>query len=664
MAHSAAVPSPAQPICAWSDNSRKFEIHIRPSVLERLATDCWVAFKRVPRRGLEIGGVLLGHAEDRGNTTTFWIHGFAAVESEYRSGPSYMPSESDLTRLQDEIHKNGGSSIGIFRSHTRPEDFVLQEPDETLLKGCFDPADALFLMVGPAPGKAALFLRTNGNSHCIHQLALPSLSSILLARQDSHAQEAAPHRPAEPEIRNVVRPIVRQLDSLRKADIDALRVSDGTTDHPTAAPLPIIPPEHAVEAAENPEKKDVEFEQTVITLAPAPAKAGNRTRWIVLTALPALAIMAALGGRFYSARGSSGPAGGSIEYVRLSVERTGPTLRVHWDRNAPTLRDATHAVLHVQDGDIQVERIVTPAELNAGSVLYQPKNSEVSFGLDVYSAGPHTTGMVQVMNLPTQVESQPTHSEAPPIRSIRPAVKHTPDTPPAALALEAGPQPDSVQLIAKPEEAKDVSSPVSRPGDGLKQTVFAAPARPSQVIETKAGGTPDLSAPKATEELAQPPVAVVRESAAPRNVSLNTPLKTSSNTSVNTSDKNSGPSVSVSVEPVSSSKIVRAVGRVPLLRRIASHDTVEPPIAVYEAQPSFALSNQQQVSHSALVDVKVDVTESGKVSYAEIVDWGEPPNFSLANAALAAAKQWTFKPARTEDLPVSSQVILHFRFNP
>jgi len=454
------------------------------------------------------------------------------------------------------------------------------------------------------------------------------------------------------------------LDSPAKADVEQLSTSNGAMDHPPAAPLPIITPEHAAEAAENPEKKDVEFEQTVITLAPAPAKAGNRARWIVLTVLPALAIMAALGGKFYSARGSSAPAGGSIEYVRLSVERTGPTLRVHWDRNAPTLRDATHAVLHVQDGEIQVDRIVSAAELNAGSVLYQPKNSEVSFGLDVYSAGPHTTGMVQVMNLPAQVESPPTLPEAPPIRPIRPAAKHTPDTPPVALALGAGPQPDSAQLIAKSEEPKDVSSPVSRPVDGLRQTVFAAPARPSQAIEAKAGGTPDLSAPKAPEKLAQPQVAVVMESAAPRSVSLNTPLKTSGNTSVNTLDKNSGPSVSVSVEPVSSSKLVRAVGRVPLLRRIASHDAIEPPIAVYEAQPSFALSNQQQISHSALVDVKVDVTESGKVSYAEIVDWGEPPNFSLANAALAAAKQWTFKPARSEDLPVSSQVILHFRFNP
>src|SRR4029079_18711966 len=101
----------------------------------------------------------------------------------------------------------------------------------------------------------------------------------------------------------------------------------------------------------------------------------------------------------------------------------------------------------------------------------------------------HTKGMVQVMNLPAQVESPPTLPEAPPIRPIRPAAKHTPDTPPVALALGAGPQPDSAQLIAKREEAKDVSSPVPRPVDGLRQTVFAGPARPSQGTQTKTEGT-------------------------------------------------------------------------------------------------------------------------------------------------------------------------------
>jgi outer membrane biosynthesis protein TonB len=62
--------------------------------------------------------------------------------------------------------------------------------------------------------------------------------------------------------------------------------------------------------------------------------------------------------------------------------------------------------------------------------------------------------------------------------------------------------------------------------------------------------------------------------------------------------------------------------------------------------------------------VKVFIGEGGRVASAEIVEFGDPPNFTLANAALAASRNWTFEPARLGELPVSSEMILHFRFGP
>src|SRR5712671_4417364 len=76
----------SQPLCEWAESSRRFAIHISPDVIGRLGTESWVAFKRVPRRGLEIGGVLIGHVDSQDDSTTFWIEGFAPVESEHRSG--------------------------------------------------------------------------------------------------------------------------------------------------------------------------------------------------------------------------------------------------------------------------------------------------------------------------------------------------------------------------------------------------------------------------------------------------------------------------------------------------------------------------------------------------------------------------------------------------
>ncbi|MEO8051865.1 MAG: TonB family protein [Acidobacteriota bacterium] len=91
--------------------------------------------------------------------------------------------------------------------------------------------------------------------------------------------------------------------------------------------------------------------------------------------------------------------------------------------------------------------------------------------------------------------------------------------------------------------------------------------------------------------------------------------------------------------------------------------TVEP-IPLYQAQPTFKLSNEQKLVEPVSVDVKVQVAESGAVTDAEVVDYGDPPNFPLANSALAAARNWTFQPSRVDDIPVASQVVLHFYFSP
>ncbi len=128
MAHS-ALHAAVQPFCVWTGGSRNFAIHLRPDVIERLGTESWMAFKRVPGRGLEIGGILLGRVETSGDSTTFWVDGFQPVESEYRSGPSYLLSELDLEQLRQKIGKQGSESIGIFRSQTRSEQLSLAETD-------------------------------------------------------------------------------------------------------------------------------------------------------------------------------------------------------------------------------------------------------------------------------------------------------------------------------------------------------------------------------------------------------------------------------------------------------------------------------------------------------------------------------------------------------
>jgi TonB family protein len=122
--------------------------------------------------------------------------------------------------------------------------------------------------------------------------------------------------------------------------------------------------------------------------------------------------------------------------------------------------------------------------------------------------------------------------------------------------------------------------------------------------------------------------------------------------------------VGIVAEPVSAPRLAQLAGKIPLLRRIGHKDKATAPVPLYQAQPSLRIPDTQNLLQPASVAVKVYVAESGAVKRAEVVVYGDPPNWNLANASLAAARKWTFQPARIEQMPVSSEVILHFRFNP
>jgi len=106
------------------------------------------------------------------------------------------------------------------------------------------------------------------------------------------------------------------------------------------------------------------------------------------------------------------------------------------------------------------------------------------------------------------------------------------------------------------------------------------------------------------------------------------------------------------------------VGKIPVLRRLKKPVKIAAPVPVYQAKPTIRMPDTAKLTRPVTIDVKVNVGESGAVDRAEVVEYGDPPNFTLANAALAAARQWTFEMPRVEDGAISSELILHFYFSP
>ena len=631
------LSSSRQPICSWSQASRNFAIHIPPEVIGLLATESLIAFKRVPRRGLEIGGILLGRTEVGEDITTFWIEGFQPIESEHRSGPSYVLSDSDFPRLQAALVDNGTASIGIYRSQTRSAQLAVQQQDIDLFARCFDSGDALFLMLAPMPGKAAFFYRAEGELQCVHEFALVSSLTSMTHRAGRTSSQVKLLRPqssgsqAEP------------LNGVGQMDFPEQEIAlNGSVQS-----LEQHPPSREVTTANSPAHR---LWRTVTGHAPGKVLGewlGRRTNaekgaWGLAAAIALVLTLSVLS---YSLRRPSAPnPPPPPQYLQLSVDRAGTSLRLHWDPNSSALRGGARAILHIQDGGQESDRNLAPSEFRAGSIAYEPKSSEVTFRLDLYSGEPHAIGLVQVMFPPSPVRQAPA-AEA----NLPPKSKQVPVAPlPANKFVASSEAPPTQRIHFKEPPPPYIDS--KAPASGMhianyenRQIQAPAPAASSELEIAPAQTPAETRVAVNFDKPPRPsPIAALPE--------------------VSAADQK--PTVRVSTEPVEGTRFGHLVGKIPVLRRLKKPVKVAAPVPVYQAKPSVKMPDNAKLTRPVTIDVRVDVGESGAVDRAEVVEYGDPPNFTLANAALAAARQWTFEMPRVEDGAISSELILHFYFSP
>ena len=624
----AALSPIGQPICAWTHGSRKFAIFVPADVLARLGMEVRVAFKRVPRRGLEIGGILVGRTEQRDETTTFWIEGFESIDSEHRSGPSYILSEPDFAHLREALTRNGAASIGMYRSQTRSQQLVLQEPDIKLLERCFDSGDVLFLITCPAAARAAFFIREEGELKCVYEFDLGTPLAPSVAPQSPPALAPDPPGPTPdppetdrltpppPEIQTALVAVSRQVN-------------------------PLNPPENEDEASGAVQLADrlrsslgpaVEGSASDHVLAkPLGGWLGRSARFKKGTWLAAALIFSAFLGAVIGLLSHARPPAVRpqrlpSEGLRLSAEGNGGLLRLHWDPNFSAIRNPSRAVLHIQDGEYQIVKNLAPSEIRMGSVTYEPRSRDVTFRVEVSSPTANASGVVQVINLSAQ-------SALPPDRAPEPLLKASAKPPPKELS------PGKIPL-ARSEPA---AVPAVKEQENGKEEVRPAAVRSPDGTQT-ASSLPRDVAPTVGIEKAPAPPPIVERPAVPASVAE--------------------PSVRVWTEPVAGSAWGRLVGKVPLVRRLKKPAKTSMAGPIFQAQPVLTNPAKSSITRPISVDVKVDVGETGMVESAEVIDFGDASNVALANSALAAAVRWTFEPARVDDLAVASKVILHFRFTP
>jgi len=305
----------------WAVPGSPVAVHLRLDVVDRLAAEFMRGLGAVPKRGAEVGGVLLGSIEPGlvQDTSIVRIEDFEPVPCSYVRGPSYLLTEDDRKLFEDVCKRR--SPVGYYRSHTReglslgPEDLDLALNVALLVKPLAD-----------KPGVAGFFVRENGAFPGKTPLEFP------FRRWEMTGEEPPPSLPAGP-----VKP----------------------------APEIVTPPQQVA----GPPRLDV------------PPRPKSRTGIWMVAAFVFLLLGVLLG---YEASLITTPRRASDFAVSLAVERNGDNLMVRWNRDAPAVRVANSGLLEIDDGGDMIRKELDRANLSGGSFIYHSASEKVRFRLMVY----------------------------------------------------------------------------------------------------------------------------------------------------------------------------------------------------------------------------------------------------------------------------------------
>ncbi len=340
-------------------------MHLSFEVLDRISLEVLRGFGAVPKRGAEVGGVLLG----RTSGADVIVDSHESVSCDYLFGPSYQLAEKDLNRFQDAVKRaaDGGPLIpvGYYRSDTR-ESLTLSGEDHQLLDRFFPAQAALALLIRPYATKV-------------------SRAGFFVRAEDGF--------PGETPMEFAFSRQILGGGSRGRTPERATRLTMAATQAIAAPP----PPPTAIRA------EPVETIEAPIVETELPRTTG--TRRDVWAAALTLAVALGWGAGYFVARETAPPPDPSAYRLGLASERDGTQLRVSWDPSVTAMRTAVRGELRVgQDGATKTVPLGLE-ELLMGESVYPQGGGAVRFELRVLL----TSGTV----LSQVVETTPRASAAP-----------------------------------------------------------------------------------------------------------------------------------------------------------------------------------------------------------------------------------------------------------
>jgi hypothetical protein len=397
----AATPS----YYSWAPEGKAIQVRLDFNVIDRMSTEVMRGFGSVPKRGAEVGGILLGEI-DNGNKLVIHIHDFVPVPCDYRRGPSYQLTEHDTQQFAEAVRTaaQSGSAdlrpVGYFRSHTR-DGMGLTEDDLQLFSNYFPDPTSVMLLVRPFATKvsqAGFFFEENGQIRSDSTyLAFPfrrrELGGGAIGENPRHVEAAEP----------VGEAAFKEPIPIREAAPKPVPVS--VTTPATSGELASTTETRRLFGAREESAPSSGFDFSTSSRDDAPSFGSTeatlkiKKSWVWLPLSSIFLLLGVLVGFLIAVTikrpNTSVPL--SAYNLSLAVQQEPDSIHVTWDRGAVPVAIATRGILHIQDGDFTKDVELKPADLQTGSVVIRNVRSDVTLRLEVFLLDRNSLSEVRVV---------------------------------------------------------------------------------------------------------------------------------------------------------------------------------------------------------------------------------------------------------------------------
>lgn len=384
----------------WELPEKSISIHISLDVVERLLTSIIDGFGSIPKRGAEVGGLLIGaHTPGSG---VWRIEEFVDVPIRHKLGPSYLLSDEDHEALGAAVARAGESSIiGFYRSHTR-EGLFLTAEDNALIARYFPNPEQIVLLVRPSAmnvSMAGFFYRGEDGKF---PEATPK--EFPFRRSELETGSAPVRRPLHERMRGEMgrRPLppgglppprAGQQQPPQSPSPEPLPMP--RRDEPPAglnlqpasqaqqAPAPIQLP-YALRPSSSSEEDIPMPSQVYAVTTPSQSRFRKGWYWLPLSFI-FLLVGVLLGFQAAMTIYPTSRAGAVDAYsLALSISRSGDDVTVRWDRQNAAVRTSPRGILEITDGKYSKHVDLDAIQLQSGSVIYRFSSNQLKFKLEVF----------------------------------------------------------------------------------------------------------------------------------------------------------------------------------------------------------------------------------------------------------------------------------------